>query len=215
MKGCAIGCGMIVLTLALVGGVIAWKAPHLWTMFNAVVAQEQERQLLVTNWTPPAKDAPDVDVFPPMLEGYRLVETNNRANLPELQIDVPGAHAVYRKGPSQIDLYLFPVTQLENEALFKRVEEASEKGGGSRTWTKVDLGDAYARIYLWSTNLKQNHLWYTRGHLVVFRTADEEDRENFVHAFFQWKPAATQPEVIFPPDAAPTATAKSTNEKQP
>jgi hypothetical protein len=195
LKGCAIGCGLIVLTLAIVGGVVAWKGPQFFTFFTALVAQEQARQELLQKWTPPADDAPTDAVFPPSLDGYRRESTDEQAMIPELQIDMAGKHAVYREGPSRIDVYFYRVTHLENEALFARVEKASEEGSGTRTWSKVDLGDDYARVYLWTTRLKQNQLWYSRGRLLIFRTTDEADCEPFIHAFFK-AGAAAPPEQV-------------------
>lgn len=203
LKGCAIGCGLIVLAAAIVGGVIAWRAPKFLAFFAEIAAQEQERQALATQWTLPADDAPTDALFPPTLDGYRREAADDQAAIPELKIDLPGKHAVYRNDASRVDVYLYRVTPLEKEALFTRVEEASQQGASARTWTKVDLGDDYARIYLWSNRLGQNHLWSTRGRLVVFRTADEEDREPVVRAFFKANATPPPPQAGEPKPAPP------------
>lgn len=179
----AIGCGLIVLIIAMIGGAAVWFGPQLWDMAKEAMAAEQERQQLAERWSPPADDAPAEVVFPAQLENYKREAADDDAKVPELQLDLPGKHAVYRHGASRIDAYVFPITRVERDGVLHRLEHA--QGGGTRTWTKVDLGDAYGRAYLSSTAQKQNHLWFTKGRLVLFRTSDEADCEGLVKAFFR------------------------------
>lgn len=182
-KALAIGCGIIVLIIGIGIGAAVWYGPKLMEMGKAMIAAEEERQSLAKNWAPPAEDATPADVFPQQLAGYQR-ERTDESKLAALEIDVVGDHAIYRNGSSQVEAYLFPVTKLESEALFGRIEKL-KSGSGMSQWEKIDLGSDYSRVYLSKTGLGQNHLWFSKGRLIVFRTDDEEDREALIKDFFR------------------------------
>lgn len=94
---------------------------------------------------------------------------------------------MYSSGPNRIEVFAYPVSKLEAEALMGRAERVYEQaqGGGVRKWSKVDLGDSYARAAFSAPGLGQNHLWFTKGWLLAFRTSDAEDREAFVREFLR------------------------------
>jgi hypothetical protein len=217
MKACGIGCGIVILLLSIVAGIAVWQAPKIIAWFEEMVAEEEQRQLLIKNWPQPAKDAAAEAIFPAKLLGYQRESTDEAARIPELQIDVAGKHAVYKEGASRIDAYVYVITHLEYEALVNRVDKASESAG-TRSKTTVDLGENYARCYLSASGLGQNHLWYSRGRLVLFRTADSEDREDVALEFFRTPaaPAAADKEKA-PQDKQPAAPdePKADDEKRP
>jgi len=193
-KKLGIGCGVLIglAVLAIVAAIVF--LPRLFEFAQQQVAEEQERRKIAAEWKAPNKDAGPAQVFPAAVELYKLDQSDDRASIPELRIDTKGVHAVYSSGPSQVEVFAYPVSKLEAEALMNRVEQIYKQGkkkeGGVRTWTKIDLGESYARIYLSTPKLKQNHYWFTKGWLLVFRTHDSTDREAFVKEFLR---AAHQP----------------------
>lgn len=187
-KKVGIGCGILVG----LGGVAAFAAvlflPRLIDFVERKVAEEQERQAIAAEWAAPDRDAGPAQVFPAAVGGYQLDKSDDRAAVPDLDVGARGVHAVYTAGPSRIEVFAYPVSKPEADALIRRVEQVYKHGGsgsGTRTWSKIDLGDSYARVYLTTPKLGQNHLWFTKGWLLVFRTSDSEDREPFVKSFLR------------------------------
>jgi hypothetical protein len=186
-KVIGIGCGVL---LAL-GVVVAVAALLLVPRFAAVVerqaAEEQERQSIAAGWDAPDRGAAPDRVFPAAVGDYRLDRADDRAAVPELYLDAPGSHAVYSRGTSRVEVFAYPVSKPEADALMDRAEQAYQgaHGNGTKTWSKVGLGESYSRAYVSAPGLGQNHLWYTRGWLLVFRTPDAEDREGFVREFLR------------------------------
>ncbi|MCE9608488.1 MAG: hypothetical protein K8U03_26690 [Planctomycetia bacterium] len=188
MKAVLIGCGLFVVLIAGAIGAMFWYGSDLidkgMELVNEALAIEQERQTLAAGWAAPAPDATAQDVFPARLAGYERTAAEKSGGVPALKIDLAGTHALYEAGPSRIDAYVFPITKQAKSDLLQELEDL-KKGAGSNTWSKVDLGDAYSRAYLSSDGLKQNHFWFLKDHLVLFRTTDSEDREPVVLAFFK------------------------------
>jgi hypothetical protein len=194
-KVIGVGCGVL---LAL--GVVAIVAALLFVprLFDAArqelaegqrqLAEEPQRQALAAGWDAPDRGAAPAQVFPPAVGDYRLDRADDRAAVPELNLDAKGAHASYSSGASRVEVFAYPVSKLEAEALMNRAERVYEQGGPGgdhRVWSRVESGESYARAYLSAPELGQNHLWFTKGWLLVFRTPDTEDREAFVREFLR------------------------------
>jgi hypothetical protein len=200
-KALGIGCGIL---LAIgVGLVVAGIVfiPRLIDSVRQQVAEEGERQSIAAEWNAPDKDATPSEVFPTTVGDYKL-EHADRAAIPELHLDSKGLHAAYSSGPSKIEVFAYPTSKPEALMMMNRVEQAGKHAGGNHSWVKVDLGD-YARVYLSTSALGKNYLWFTKGWLLVFRTRDAEDREPFVHEFLR---------TPHPPKNAPAAAPKKGDE---
>ncbi len=184
-KKLAIGCCVVAaLGVAAVVFMIS-MFPNIFDFVREEVGKELERKSIAAAWQAPAEGATPERIFPVRIDDYRLESTAERVSVPELGIDDRGAHATYASGASRIDVHAFSVTKREADVLVERVKRAYEDGNGGSLWTMVDLGEEYTRCYVESPVLHQNHLWLTQGWLVVFRTQDSEDREDFVLAFFR------------------------------
>ncbi|QJX00687.1 hypothetical protein FTUN_8319 [Frigoriglobus tundricola] len=182
-----IGCGVVVALGVAVTVAALVFVPRLFDFAQKKLAEEQERQAIAAAWDAPDRGAAPAQVFPLMVKGYRLDRADDRADVPELNLDVKGAHAVYSAGASRVEVFAYPVSKLEAEALMARAERAYEQDGerGVREFTSVDIEDSYGRVYLSAPGLGQSHLWFTKGWLLVFRTPDAEDREAFVREFLR------------------------------
>lgn len=186
-KVIGIGCGVLLVLAAVAAVGALLLVPRLLDKFEQLAAEEQERQADAAAWAAPDRDAGPAQVFPPAVGAYRLDAADDRAAVPALDFDAKGVHAVYAAGPGWVEVFAYPVSKREAEALVGRAEGAYERaeGGGVRTWSRVDLGDSYARAAFAAPGLGQNHLWFTKGWLLVFRTPDAEDREPFVREFLR------------------------------
>lgn len=205
MKPLLIGCGLVIVLIIGVIGAAFIFLPDLikkgMDFANEAIAAEQERQGLAVNWIAPAADADPAKIFPAQLDAYQRTTAEKSSGIPQLSITLPGAHAVYESGPGRIDAYVFPVTQSQRTDLLQQIEKLKQ-GQSSSTWMNIDLGPEYARAYLSSNALEKNQLWFTKTHLVVFRTTDEDDREPILKAFFKaaQQPAASAPTGTNSPD---------------
>jgi hypothetical protein len=196
-KRLAIGCSVLAALGVVAVVVLIAMFPKLFDWVREEVARELERKSVAAGWQAPASGATPEEIFPAQIDAYRLESAADGASVPELGIDARGAHATYASGAIRIEVYAFSVTKRQVDVLFERVKRAnedSEGGVGTRRWTMVDHGDGYTRCYVESPVLHQNHLWFTQDWLVVFRTQDSEDREDFVLSFFRTGVSSTEPE---------------------
>ena len=177
----AIGCGGVVVILLIAGILIVSLGFDAAEWVGHQIEIEAERQALADNWQPPADDASPETFFPPKVSGYALSTHDMDAAIPAFRFDVPGWHARYGSGESRIDVFVYQVSDLEREALFGRIEETHENDESSaKRITRMGY-----RCFYKSTRLHQNHFWWIKGWLLVFRTEDSEDREAFVREFLK------------------------------
>jgi hypothetical protein len=176
-KKILIGCGVTAF-LGVLGiiGAIVFIGPKLFEWMNEQIAEEQKRQQLVDGWQPPAKESGPEILFPAEVGVARLRSQDEKAAIPVLKIDLKGRHAVYRVGAHDVDLFVYQVTNLEKEALFRRVEDVyRDDEEGYKRLTKMGY-----RCYYGSSKHHQNHLWFLKGWLFIFRSDAGEDQEPFV-----------------------------------
>jgi hypothetical protein len=180
-----IGCGIVLLlAVAAVIALLAF-APKVIQWSKNQFALEQTRQQWASDWQPPA-DSVD-QFFPAKIDVFELETRDQNSEIPEIRFDVEGDHAVYRSGEDKIEVFVFQANDLEKEALFGRVHETYEDSqGGFKRITDVGY-----RLYYSSSQHGQNHLWWSKGVLLVFKTDSESDQEHFIETYFQ---ATTVPE---------------------
>ena len=128
------------------------------------------------------EEASREEFFPTTAGGYELIQSDNEAQIPAFQIDVDGWHAEYQAADGRVDVFVYWANELEKEAIFARVRES---GGRIKTTVQMDY-----RLYFYSSEHHQNHVWWMKGWLLLFRTEDQDDREPFVRAFLQATSAA-------------------------
>lgn len=177
----AIGCGGVVVILLIAGILIISLVPDVFEWLGQQIEIEEQRQALADKWQAPADDASPETFFPAKVSAYVLSTQDTDAAIPAFRFDVPGWHARYVSGESQIDVFVYQVSDLEREALFGRIEDTHEDDESS---AKLITRMGY-RCFYKSTRLQQNHFWWIKGWLLVFRTEDSEDREAFVRVFLK------------------------------
>ena len=179
----------IAVAILAVGGLVAAGFVYVPVMLDWAknqLALEQQRQELAAGWQPFAADAsPDI-IFPASIGAYTRELHDGQAGVPELKLDLGGRHAVYRSGPSRIELNVYAVTPLEAEAVLNRVKGAyDEDKSAYRRWTKIGTEPNFTRVALSTSKLAQNELWFNKGWLLLFRTTDGTDCEPFAMAYFK------------------------------
>ncbi|MFT5301834.1 MAG: hypothetical protein ACI87E_002879 [Mariniblastus sp.] len=176
-----VGCGGVMLLVLIAGIAVVSLAPKMFEWGKQQIALEQERKELADSWQPPAEDASLENFFPAEVANYKLASQDEDAAIPDFDFDLDGRHATYQSSDGQIDVFVFRATELEKEALFRRVSDVyEEQNGGLKMKTEMGY-----RFYYSSSQHHQNHFWWTKGWLMVFRTNDSEDREPFVKKFLQ------------------------------
>lgn len=172
---------VVIILLAIIGTVTVKMTPSVLEWGKKQIDMEKERRALADGWQPPGEEAPRDNFFPDRVNGYELEAEDDKAVIPEFYFDLSGMHAIYRSNVSRIDVYVYRATELEKEALFGRVNRVYEKQAGG-VKIKTEMG---YRMYYSSSQHHQNHFWWIKGWLLVFRTDDNEDREPFVKRFLQ------------------------------
>ncbi len=174
-----IGCGLVLLLLIVAGISLMAFAPKAFHWAKDQIALEQARQQWASDWQPPT-DSID-PFFPAKIDVFELESRDQNAGIPEFQFNIDGHHAVYRSPEDRIEVFVFEVNDLEKEALYGRVHDAYEdsQDGYQR------ITDVGYRLYYSSSQHGQNHLWWSKGWLLVFRTLSDSDQEQFIHSYYK------------------------------
>ena len=180
-KKVVLGCGFGCIGVFVIGGIAATiLVPKILEWGKDQLEAESQRKSVVTVWNPP-EDATLESFFPQAVGGYELTSKDDRAAIQDLNFDLEGWHAIYQSDGSQIDVFVYKTTEFEKEEMFGRVDEVFEKHNGGFK-SKTSLG---YRMYYSSTAHHQNHLWWAKDWLFVFRTTDSTDRDPFAIEFLK------------------------------
>jgi predicted Ser/Thr protein kinase len=107
------------------------------------------------SWRPPPAGATPGQLFPPAVGEHRLREHDRQADCPELNLHHPGWRALYA-GPGEVEVFAYRVSDLEREAILRRVEDAlrlrrtgyrAVKGGPERPFLGYAAGGRGPRAY--------------------------------------------------------------------
>lgn len=176
-----VGCSSLIVISVIVGIAVVSFVPKVFEWGGQQFSLEQERRQLADNWQPPEKNASPETLFPARVGNYELASHDEDAAIPEFRFDLNGRHAVYNSSASRIDVFVYQASELEKEALFQRVDDAyEEQAGGFKRKTNMGY-----RLYYSSSRHHQNHFWWVKGWLLVFRTHDSDDRGPFVKDYLQ------------------------------
>ena len=141
-------------------------------------------------WKSPPADVSVKDLFPKELMGFDLVEVNTRADIKDLNIHVPGQHAIYRAQDVDADVFAYHITELEKEAIFHRVEECIwDAKNDSLDKSSGDLGfrSQYGAIERWSVSLDpfagDGEFWWDGQWLFFVRS--ESYTKNFMLTYIE------------------------------
>jgi hypothetical protein len=176
-----VGCGVIIVLLVGVGILLVTFVPKIFNWAGEQIAAEQERQQLANSWQPPEAGGTSEEFFPPEVGGYELASHDEDLALPNFGSGLDGWHAEYKSDAGEIDVFVYQASDLEKEAVFRRVHDAYEdEGGGLKRITNAGY-----RCFYSSSKQGQYHFWWMQGWLLVFHTQDSEDREPFIMEFLR------------------------------
>ena len=197
MKALA-GCGVLTLAFVIlfVVGTAMLLTRGLPKLIN-VISEETKRQndwaKVAREWKPPPEDAGPDRLFPDDVADLELDHQDTRIDLHYLGIDLAGHHAVYGKGETAVEVFVFRVTALEKEALYKRTLEGPKPGEPPppgeahipRQNYRVTHGTSQDALlwYSMSPPDEKGVLWWDKGWLFVARSTTGVDPDPFLRAF--------------------------------
>jgi hypothetical protein len=181
----------------------AGKAGTFFENLQKEQKKEQERQAedrkrerqhweeAARDWKPPPADAGADRLFPAAVAGYRLERSDDKADVPDLNVSAPGWHAVYRGPAGAVDLFAYRATRLEKEALLRRATEALNakgmprlftgganlRGSAQDTFLSYDLGPAPPEPGQSGT------FWWQEGWLFLARSPDRDEPAALLRAY--------------------------------
>jgi hypothetical protein len=184
--GCGIGCGVLLLLgLLLALGLLSvcreYAKDYTARMDGTYHRKEYDKKAtrLAADWRPLPENVDLKRLFPLQVDDYQRSEVKQNVKLSELNIQRGGRYAHYilpqnlRQSTMnisrKIDVYAYPVTQAESEALFARIEQAYKKAGATNIESNAGYSNAYRRGYFIAEQGKHSHVWYLKGWLFVFR----------------------------------------------
>lgn len=200
MKKVLIGCGIAALcALVLVITLAVTYAPRVarWggDMVNKAkdgIGREQSRLQAVRDWVPPVPDTPALALFPERVGAATRTVVQDGAILSVLGISRPARQAAYSMAGSSVDVWAFPVNDLEKEGLLAQIRTAHERGSGTKTTITLPSHSTFS-----GTGIGTNHIITPTGWILIFRPKSEADPFPFIDDFLRTPSAA----VLAPPAA--------------
>ena len=180
-----LGCGglAVLLVLALCG-VGAYFLPSAITGVQGMIAEEAKRIAFAQAWQPPADNVPANELFPDTVSEYKVVNRDPDPIASKFGIDLPGQHGKYSSSGAELDVFVFRTSQLEKEALFNRIEEATDDASyNSRTRFTTMNGDQLR--FSVRPPPTDGLLWWSKGWLFVFFTKNGHEPESFQQAYLK------------------------------
>ncbi len=192
------GCGILTLAFLIlfVVGTAMLLTRGLPKLIN-FVTEETKRQndwaKVAREWRAPPEDAGPDRLFPEEVADLDLDHHDTDVDLFYLGIEIPGKHAVYGEGATAVEVFIFRVTALEREALYKRALEGP-KAGEQPPPGQVNVRRQNFRVthgtpqdpllwYSMSPPDEKGVLWWDKGWLFVARSTGGDDPEPFLREF--------------------------------
>jgi hypothetical protein len=199
-----LACGCVALGVALlIGGgaavgvywLVAQGGPRLVEALKGEIEKQKGWDEVARFWKPPPADAGPDRLFPRRFEECRLVGDDTQADIPELNIQVPGFHATYQSVQGRMEICVYRASALEREALYRRALErlnppkedqdglGPEKppAGPDRSTYRFlsGSGESPRIIYRLGPPSRNGILWWDKGWLFVVRTTGGGDAAEF------------------------------------
>jgi hypothetical protein len=91
--------------------------------------EQQQLERIARAWQPPPEDAGRDRLFPAAVGGFERVESDDRADVADLNLTHAGRRAVYRGEAGTVELFAYRATRLEKEALLDHAQKALLRRG--------------------------------------------------------------------------------------
>jgi hypothetical protein len=180
------GIGILIVILAT-----AYVVPKMVHSFRQALSQEEQRSTLLASWSVPKSDATASTVFPPRLGDLDRMEALDSDTHPALPPEKTGWGATYGVGPDAVRVWIFPVTQLEKEALTSRLQayqsaSVANTGYLGTTSSMNSTSTFPSRLRVSKSNPPFTlEAWMPPNHMVIFESGQSDaSLEDFGSAFF-------------------------------
>lgn len=188
MKKVLVGCGIAALcALVLVIILAVSYGPRLarWggdmvSKAKDEIGREQARTQALAAWTPPAPDTPADTLFPARVGAATRSVVQDGALLNALGLSRPARQATYSLSGAEIEVWAFPVNDLEKDGLLAQIRAAHDRSGGTKTSVSLPSRSSFS-----SPAIGTNHVLTPPGWLFVFRPRSEADPFGFIDDFFR------------------------------
>ena len=188
----AVAVGAIAIAVMVIGQV-KWGTLIIDNIVDGVhkfIADQFSWKELSRRWKSPPDDVSTDLLFPEEVMGFELAEVNAQADIVDLNIHLPGQHAVYQAQNVVTDVCVYQITELEKEAIFHRVKERiADAKGDSDDQTEPDrtLQSQYGAVERWSLSLSplpgDGEFWWD-GHWLFF-VRSKADTDSFMSAYLE------------------------------
>jgi serine/threonine protein kinase len=144
-------------------------------------ARQEDWNALAGSWKAPPADLPADRLFPPAVSGYRRLEHDEVAAVPEFQLTLPGRRARYAgPGGGSVELFAYRATALEKETIYQRVLDATK---GNPSGHYVSGSPQGPRVVYSMFSEQEGVLWYGDGWLFLARSRDKTNPQEFLLKF--------------------------------
>ena len=166
------------------------------------IAREQQWQQLNKQLSSMPADIDVAVLIPERVADFRRVATDKQSNIAWLGIEADGFHARYQRDAADVDLYAWPVSDLEREALMRRVHTGSEDASAVSKFTtglsadspgetKPILGSRASFEISPPTN--EGTFFWTKGWLFLSNSNGGVDSDEFLRKYLVALRSATEP----------------------
>ena len=185
----AIGCGVLLLLVAIVIGLCIYAVPKLVRKAKVAIKssiEESNRLAAIENkWRPPSA-APDASWFPKQVGSWQLTTQEVSTGIPRLNIERGGQYGAYQSGAEVVEVNVLAANDLEKDALFSKAQAALSGGtrvstsSGNRVYVRLN-GDDYTRM------------WWVKNWLFIFHSHGGSDPEAFMEPYMKAMQAGETP----------------------
>lgn len=198
-----LGCGAIILLVILLGcGGVFWlflrQFPQLMIKLNDAVQAATERETFYISWLPPHNNATAAELFPASLAGFQLDGHDTVLKVDRFDIESKGLTAVYHSAEEKIEVFVYRVSSLEKEAIYRRVlksigsseplgdwDDQPGDQGGDQYMMRWSLGDPQSKELQFTVKPPyfKGRLWWNQDWLFFFLTERDIDLEAFQQSY--------------------------------
>ncbi len=220
-KGLLIGCGVLLLIMTAIIGMIIIAGPGLFESGKEWVGKQwsgiREMSAIEQNWHPPGAILGQ-EWFPKQVADWQRTDVAAPVTLPEVSSrSLSGGSARYQTiGGRVVKVTIVPVPAAEKDAVIKEIEEALKNGGKTTTTrshnnfsitttTSVShrMTRVQDRVHLVMNGDEHTRLWWIKDWLFMFQSQGGEDPEDFAVLFLA--NSSESAPVVADPAPAPTA----------
>jgi serine/threonine protein kinase len=180
-------CGVPFLIVQLVSNNLGLKgnfSERLGGTVNEIttsVARDLELSERGRTWRPPANGSLPGALFPEHVGSYTLAGRDEKTEIPEFRLDLPGSRATYKSGPATVELFVLKGTNgSQAGALFTRI---SAMFNDEKVRVTGDLFTHYG--YKFAGRMHRGTALRAGSRLLLARTTDDGKPDDFLNDYLK------------------------------